>query len=518
MVAIFHYSFHKDIININLDRRDVLRGIAAGGLSLSFAGLVGANGNRRYLMTTSGEGPRRCIEDEGFTVVRSLACGDVLVVSGAGSPGAVQGVDSVTRDVRLRLETPVVTAAPETTRDETHYERQWDKQVTNVAEAHQTTTGGGTTVAVVDTGSDLDHPDLASNLEPGVLFRRVAGRDDAVVDDLSDGVFGGETAVRMPADPDLEPHAVTDADGQVVGYDPDGFDVETRDASDDVDGHGSHVAGITAASVDESVPEHGTGIAGTAPDATVVPIRVFYWELREVTYETEAGEEVTEELVDTFTTIADLLAAIDYAARDLGVDAMNMSIGTPPLPPQSNRDGMRRAYRLVIKDAVNAGSVIIVSAGNSGTELNKSGVYTVPNSVPGAVSVGATGPSDERAFYSNYGTNELELSAPGGGYETPAKTYSNETEWPYPTNLVYSTTPDDVHGSRYAYFAGTSMAAPQVTGAAALVSTADEGLHARQVANVLARSAEKATGRDRRELGAGRLDVAAAVETASGGD
>lgn len=498
------------------NRRDVLRGIAAGGLSLSFAGVVGADGAGRYIVTAADEGTRGRLEREGFTVVRSLAGGDVLVVAGAGSPGGVEGVESVTRDVRLRLEKPAASAAPEGTEDETYYGLQWDKQVTNVADAHETTTGEGATIAVIDTGSDLDHPDLAPNLEPGVLFRRVAGRDDAVVDDLSDGRFDGETAVRVPTSPG--PDGVTNADGQVVGYEPDDFDVETRDASDDVDGHGSHVAGIAAASVDESVPGYGTGIAGTAPDATVVPIRVFYWELRRVTYESESGEEVTDELVNMFTTTADLLAAIDHAANEVGVDAMNMSIGTPPLPPESNRDGMRRAYRLVIEDAVSAGSVVVVSAGNSGTELNSGGVYTVPNSVPGAVSVGATGPNDERTFYSNYGANELDLAAPGGGYETLEKTLATDTEWPFPTNLVLSTTPPDVYGAPYAYFAGTSMAAPQVTGAAALVSTADEGLHARQVAEVLARSAETATGDDRRELGAGRLDVAAAVETASDGD
>lgn len=507
------------------NRRDVLRGIAAGGVSLSFAGLVGAAGTERYLVTTKGRGTARRLEREGFDVVRSLAGGDVLVVAGSDSPANVRGVTTAARDVRLRLETPAVTAAvPEeatddgTTGDETYYPLQWDKQVTNVAEAHETSTGEGATIAVVDTGCDHDHPDIAPNLVPGALFRRVAGRGDEVVDDLGDGLYGGEAPVRVPADPDLDPHAVTDADGDVVGYNPDGFEVATRAVADDVDGHGSHVAGIAAASVGEAVPGDGTGVAGTAPDATVVPHRVFYWEHREVTYESADGGEVTEELVDLFTTTADLLVAIDHAAHEVGADAINMSIGTPPLPPETNRDGMRRAYRLVVRDAVDAGSVVVVSAGNSETELNSGGVYTVPNSVPGATSVGATGPNDERAFYSNYGANELDLAAPGGGYETLEKTFSTETEWPFPTNLVLSTTPPDVYGAAYAYFAGTSMAAPQVAGAAALVSAVDGDLSARQVANVLGRTAAPATGTDRRELGAGHLDVAAAVQEAAGGD
>jgi subtilisin family serine protease len=295
------------------------------------------------------------------------------------------------------------------------------------------------------------------------------------------------------------------------------FDVEERDASDDVEGHGSHVSGIAAATVGEEVSPGNTGVAGMAPDATIVPHRVFYWELREVTYEPTEGEETTEELVVTSTTTADILTAIDFAANEVGVDAMNMSIGTPPLPPQLNREGFRQAYRLVIQDAVNAGSVVVVSAGNSNTELNKGGVFTVPNSVPGAMSIGATGPNDKRVFYSNYGANELDLAAPGGGYETLEKTLATDTEWPFPTNLVLSTTPPDILGAAYAYFAGTSMAAPQVAGAAALLAS-ETDLNPHQIETTLERTAETATGTDRRELGAGRLDAGAAVEDAISDD
>lgn len=493
-------------------RRDVLKGIAAGTATLSATGVVSAGDAGRYVVTALGGGTDRRLERAGFTVHRSLAGGDVLVVSGTDDPGDVRGVAAATRDVRLRLERPSVTEAPDETAtdEEPLYGLQWDKQVTNVADAHDVTTGDGATVAIIDTGTDLDHPDLAANAVPGALFRRVAGRGDAVVDGLGDGLFAGQTDVRVPADPALEPHAVTDADGNAVGYDPAGFAVEERDASDDVDGHGSHVSGITAASV------NGFGTAGTAPDATVVPHRVFYWERQEVTYEPTEGTEVTEELVVSTTTTADILAAIDFAANAVGVDAMNLSIGTPPLDPRANSEGFRQAYRLVIQDAVNAGSVVVVSAGNSDTELNKGGVFTVPNSVPGAMSIAATGPNDERSFYSNYGANEIDVAAPGGGYETQAKTLATDTAWPFPTNLVLSTTPLDVFGAAYAYFAGTSMAAPQVAGAAALVaSVSDANPH--RIESVLERSAETATGTDRRDLGAGRLDVGAAIQDAGGG-
>lgn len=502
---------------INPTRRGLLKGIAAGGVSLAFAGYASAEGSDRYIVTARGAGADRHLERAGFEVRRSLADGDVLVVSGSGDPTDVRGVKDAVRDARFRLERPVEQRPAEDaaaeTEDESLYPLQWDKQVTNAAEAHDTTTGEGATVAIIDTGTDLDHPDLAPNVTRGALFRRVAGRGDDVVDSLPDGLFAGETEVRVPTQPELDPYEVTDYGGNIVGYEPAGFDEEQRDASDDVEGHGSHVSGIAAATVGEEVFPDFTGVAGMAPDATIVPHRVFYWELQEVTYEPTEGQEETMELVVTSTTTADILAAIDFAANELGVDAMNMSIGTPPLPPQLNRSGFRQAYRLVIQDAVNAGSFVAVSAGNSNTELNKGGVFTVPNSVPGATSIGATGPNDKRVFYSNYGANELSLAAPGGGYETLEKTLSTETEWPFPTNLVISTTPPDIYGAAYAYFAGTSMAAPQVAGAAALLAS-ETDLNPNQIESTLERTAEKATGTDRRELGAGRLDAAAAVEDA----
>lgn len=414
--------------------------------------------------------------------------------------------------MRLRLERPALDGEAEEADavDESLYPLQWDKQTTNVPDAHETTTGDGTTIAVIDTGTDLNHPDLAPNTVPGALFRRVAGGGS------KDGVFTGTgNDVRLPKAPLEDSDAVTNADGTVVGYDPDAFEIDqSRDASDDVEGHGSHVSGIAAASVGEPVSEDFTGIAGTAPDATVIPHRVFYWEQAEVTYEAEDGE-TTEELVYTATTTADILAAIDFAANKLGVDAMNLSIGTPPLPPQLNSAGLRQAYRQVIQDAVTAGCVVVVSAGNSATELNKGGVFTVPNSVPGAMSISATGPNDKRVFYSNYGTNEVDVGAPGGGYETLEKTLAADTEWPFPTNLVRSTTPLDVYGAAYAYFAGTSMAAPQVAGTAALVAAANPDLNPEQVESAIENGTKQATGESKDDLGAGVLDAAGAVEKAT---
>lgn len=70
--------------------------------------------------------------------------------------------------------------------------------------------------------------------------------------------------------------------------------------------------------------------------------------------------------------------------------------------------------------ATRQGTVIVGSAGNHGESLQQKGLWTLPNSLAGVISTSATGPNDERTFYSNWGTNEIDIGAPGGGYETLA--------------------------------------------------------------------------------------------------
>ena len=476
---------------MDLNRRNFVKGVAGAGLSLSVVGTVSAESRARYVVT-GRENVANRVERAGYDVVTELAGGRVVVVDGDEGVADVNGVQSAVPNLTLALDGPVEQVAAETT-DEELFDLQWDKQTTDVPEAHETTTGEGATVAVIDTGVDIDHPDLEPNLnlEASRLFRQGE-------------VLAGEGEVVMP-------------DGERT----------TCHVVDDVDGHGSHVSGITAGSNDGT-----TGITGTAPDAELVGLRVFYF----ATYENADGEEV----FGMVTTTADILAAIDYAAS-IGVDAMNMSIGTSPQPPQNNSEGYRVAYRTVISEANNQGSVVVVSTGNSSADLQHGGTFTTPNSVSGAMSVSATGPNDELVFYSNYGTNEVAVGAPGGGYETLEKTLTadydgdgdgeypvdtdgdGETddyedhplpEWPYPTNLVLSSVPPELYDDNaYAYFAGTSMAAPQVTGTAALVRSVAPDANVNQVEQAIQQGATGAGGKRSADVGAGVLNAAGALDS-----
>jgi subtilisin family serine protease len=424
-------------------RRTILKGIAAGGLTLSVAGPTGGTESAKYLVSATGAGVRSAIEDAGFSVADELAGGRVFVAVGPEDDHPdlqdANGVEHVARDLTFELEEPEFREAPEDTSDEQLYGLQWDKQVTDVAAAHDTATGAGSRLAIIDTGIDVDHPDLQANVnaDEGLLFRY----------------------------------------GEV--------------SHDDVDvyGHGSHVGGIAAAVRD------GAGVVGTAPDAELVSLRVFYYD----DIDGDGDQELT-------TTTHDILLAITHAA-DIGSDAANMSLGTPPLPPEYNATGAKVAYQRVIQDAVSRGTVVVASAGNSDADLQHGGYFTVPNSTAGAMSISATGPNDERTFYSNYGTNEIDVGAPGGGYETLEKSLASDTEWPYPTNLVLSTVPPELYGAYYAYFAGTSMAAPQVTGLAGLVREVAPDANANAVERAIKDGAELVDGESSADLGAGRVNA-----------
>lgn len=147
--------------------------------------------------------------------------------------------------------------------------REWNLNAIAAPEAWAAGfTGQGVTIAVVDTGVDLDHPDLVSNLfvNPG----EIAG----------DGI---------------------DNDGNGFVDDIHGYDFAGRDANpDDVGGHGTHVAGTIAAG------NNGFGATGVAPDATILPVRVLG----------NNGSGSTNAVA----------AGIRYAA-DLGADIINLSLG-----------------------------------------------------------------------------------------------------------------------------------------------------------------------------------------------
>jgi subtilisin family serine protease len=200
----------------------------------------------------------------------------------------------------------------------------------------------------------------------------------------------------------------------------------------------------------------------------------------------------------SFTDI-DEAAAIVYAV-DHGARILNLSIGGPTTSSTE---------RAAIRYAVDHGALVVTAAGNehgSGNPVEYPAALLQPvgsNGVGGSgLVVTASDAAGRRASFSNTGS-WISLAAPGDHVLGAVSRLAPP--------LVYPRS-DGVHG----YASGTSFAAPQVAGAAALVWAANPALTAAQVAQILKETASGG-GRWNRDLGYGVVDVAAAVQRAQQG-
>jgi subtilisin family serine protease len=313
-------------------------------------------------------------------------------------------------------------------------------------------------VGVIDTGIDGSHPDIAPN------FNQQLSRNFTTDIPLIDG-------------PCEYPSCV----------DP---------ANEDDNGHGTHVAGIIAAAL------NGLGTAGVAPGVTLVNIR--------------AGQD------SGYFFLQPTIDAMTYAA-DIGVDVVNMSYYTDPWlyncpnNPADSPEAQQEQRTIIVatQRAANYarlhGVTLIAALGNEHTDLGNptfddtspdyppgaayprtvdNTCLDVPTETRGVTSVSAVGPSTRKAYYSNYGVEQTDVSAPGGDYRdffgTPAyRTAGNLVLAPYPESLAWANgdlNPDGTPNNPfviqdcqkgvcayYQYLQGTSMAAPHAVGVAALI-------------------------------------------------
>lgn len=231
-------------------------------------------------------------------------------------------------------------------------------------EAWVKSTGNGVKVAVLDTGIDLDHEDISAKV--------VASQN-----------------------------------------------YSTSTTLDDKYGHGTHVAGIIAASKDNTL-----GVTGVCPDCQIMNVKVL-------------GDNGSGAL----SAIAN---GITWAA-DNGAKVINMSLGSTT---------SATTLSSAVSYAWKKGVVIVAAAGNNGV---KSQFY--PAAYTNVIAVAATDNRDVKASFSNYGSTWVDVAAPG------VNIFSTIPNHPYALGTVYN----------YAYLSGTSMASPAVAGTAALVWTTSYG-------------------------------------------
>ena len=245
----------------------------------------------------------------------------------------------------------------------------------------------------------------------------------------------------------------------------------------DANGHGTFVAALAAGS-----STNGDGIAGVGGDARLMVVQAG-----------GAGGAFTD---------VDEAAAIVYAV-DHGARILNLSLGGPTSSSIEKR---------AVDYAVSRGALLVAAVGNGyfrGNQVEYPAALLQPpgsNGVGGrGLSVGASTRDGTRAPFSTTGSH-LSLVAPGAGVFSAVSSSSSTSRYPR-TALPGSL------GGVYGFGSGTSFAAPQAAGAAALVWAANPQLRAGQVASILEQTASGA-GSWNTELGYGVLDVAAAVAKA----
>ncbi len=248
-----------------------------------------------------------------------------------------------------------------------------------------------------------------NNGKPVSGYESVADADE---DNIENYGSGGSDVVIGSIDTGVDFNHTEFLSGQLIkGQDWYSGD---NDPSDE-DGHGTHTTGTM---VGRTVGV--AGVSGAGPHVKVFVQRV-------------CGAQGCP----TTAIVNAIRAAADY-----GVVAMNMSLGGA---------SESQAEKEAIAYATGKNALVIASAGNDGT-----GTVSCPACDPKAISVAATNWQDALSYYSNWGAG-LDISAPGG------EMYSNTSE----DGGIYSA----YMGGGYAYLQGTSMAAPQVTGTAAVVAS-----------------------------------------------
>ncbi len=276
------------------------------------------------------------------------------------------------------------------------------------------------------------------------------------------------------------------------------------DTTDTVDnhGHGTMVAGILAAQWNNAggtnactagtVPagsfNGGTvGVAGYPGLVKIMPVK---------------GADSTGSLT-TGTVVEGIYYAVLHGAK-----VINMSLGTTANDPLEGQ---------AVTFALNQGCVVVAAVGNAGNGVPLS----YPAAFPGVIGVGAVGPADTVTSYTQTGAG-MGMVAPGGALVSLFNTFDTADNFfgcilncPSPTvDTAFQVDPCD---NNYAVASGTSLAAPMVAGAAALLFALNPTLANTQVVQILENTAHQiigAPGTYNQTSGWGRLDLNAAVLSA----
>lgn len=240
--------------------------------------------------------------------------------------------------------------------------------------------------------------------------------------------------------------------------------------------HGTHVSGTVAALTDNT-----QGVAGVAYGAKIVPVRVLG----------KCGGFLSDIADGIVWASGGTVTGVPANANPAQV--INMSLG--------GSGACGTTYQDAIDTAFNNGTTVVVAAGNSSADA----VNFRPANCNNVINVAANDLAGNRASYSNFGSI-IDVTAPGGetaiGAEGVASTLNDGADAPGTEN--------------YVYYQGTSMAAPHVAGAAALLYQADPTITPAEVEAALIATARPLPGDCAEGCGAGIIDARAALDSISG--
>ena len=307
-----------------------------------------------------------------------------------------------------------------------YYGSQWnyfDANGINAPAAWDITTGSSDIkIAVIDSGI-TNHADLAGQWTGGYDFI-----SDALIANDGDGRDGD------PHDPGDWVTSAESASGFFKGC-----------GAEDSSWHGTHVAGTIGASAN-----NGMGVAGVNWNSLIIPVRA---------------------LGKCGGYLSDIAEGMRWAA---GLTVTGVPPNSNPAKVINLSLGGSGSCGSTFQNAINAvnaaGSVVVVAAGNSNLNLDLNNFQ--PANCSGVITVAATDRGGDRAFYSNFGST-VEISAPGGesGTNGVLSTINSGTTIPV--------------SDSYAYYAGTSMAAPHVAGVVSLMFSLDPTLTPAEVVQIL---------------------------------
>jgi subtilisin family serine protease len=200
--------------------------------------------------------------------------------------------------------------------------------------------------------------------------------------------------------------------------------------------HGTHVGGI--------VTTNNIGTAGVAPNVTLIAIKVL----------NASGSG----------SFADVIAGLLWAAQ-VHADVANMSLGA--FFPKTGATATLVAALNKAVNYANAHDVLVVSAaGNAGVDLQHDENFVEePCEAGTGICIDATGPTDTKASYSNYGVPAIDVAAPGGDFGPPPTSFVLS---PCSSRSVIPALATCRSRVRYLFVIGTSQATPHVSGLAAL--------------------------------------------------